>query len=63
MWYSIIMLKSNEVQLYVTNLNSILVICQELYEKDFDTFFRKKGNLNRPSVGIFENRMSVRIDV
>ena len=29
---------------------SILVICQELFEKDFDMFFRKKGNFNRPSV-------------
>lgn len=29
--------------------NSILVICQELFEKDFDMFFRKKGNFNRPS--------------
>ena len=28
---------------------SILVICQELFEKDFDMFFRKKGNFNRPS--------------
>ncbi|MEZ3485727.1 MAG: hypothetical protein K1W22_03795, partial [Lachnospiraceae bacterium] len=25
---------------------SILVICQELFEKDFDMFFRKKGNFN-----------------
>lgn len=29
--------------------NSILVICQELFEKDFDMFFRNKGNFNRPS--------------
>ena len=29
--------------------DSILVICQELFEKDFDMFFRKKGNFNRPS--------------
>ena len=29
---------------------SILVICQELFEEDFDMFFRKKGNFNRPSV-------------
>ncbi len=29
---------------------SILVICQVLFEKDFDMFFRKKGNFNRPSV-------------
>ena len=28
---------------------SILVICQELFEKDFDMFFRNKGNFNRPS--------------
>lgn len=28
---------------------SILVICQELFLKDFDVFFRKKGNFNRPT--------------
>lgn len=31
---------------------SILVICQELFKEDFDVFFRKKGNFNRPSVCI-----------
>ena len=31
-------------------VKSILVICQELFEKDFDVFFGKKGNFNRPSV-------------
>ena len=30
--------------------DSILVICQDFFEKDFDMFFRKKDNLNRPSV-------------
>ena len=34
---------------------SILVICQELFEKDFDMFFRKKGNFNRPSVCFTQN--------
>lgn len=24
------------------------MICQEFFEKDFDMFFRKKGNFNRP---------------
>lgn len=43
--------------------NSILVICQELFEKDFDMFFRKKGNFNRPSVCFMQNRMSVRLDI
>ena len=33
-------------------LASILVICQELFKEDFDVFFRKKGNFNRPSVCI-----------
>ena len=42
---------------------SILVICQELFEKDFDMFFRKKGNFNRPSVCFMQNRMSVRLDI
>ena len=32
--------------------DSILVICQEFFEKDFDMFFRKKGNFNRPSAEI-----------
>lgn len=32
---------------------SILVICQELFEKDFDMFFGKKGNFNRHSVNSF----------
>ena len=42
---------------------SILVICQELFEDDFDVFFRKKGNFNRPSVCIKKNRMSVRFGI
>ena len=42
---------------------SILVICQEIFKKDLDMFFRKKGNLNRPSVVFFKNRMSVRLDI
>lgn len=42
---------------------SILVICQELFEKDFNMFFRKKGNFNRPSVYLKQNRMSVRFDI
>jgi len=29
---------------------SILVVCQGLFEKDFDMYFQKKGNLNKPSV-------------
>ena len=29
---------------------SILVICQEPFKKDFDMDFLKKGNLNRPSI-------------
>lgn len=29
---------------------SILVICQDLFEKDFDMFFGEKGNFNKPSV-------------
>lgn len=36
----------------ITINRSILVICQEPFEKDFDVSFRKKGNLNRPSVCI-----------
>ena len=44
-------------------LKSILVICQELFEKDFNMFFRKKGNFNRPSVYLKQNRMSVRFDI
>ena len=43
--------------------NSILVICQELFKKDFDVYFGKKGNFNRPSVYISKNRMSVRLDM
>jgi len=31
-------------------LQSILVICQEPFKKDFDMDFLKKGNLNRPSI-------------
>jgi len=42
----ILMLETNPL------LESILVICQELFEDDFDVFFRKKGNFNRPSVCI-----------
>ena len=42
---------------------SILVICQELLEIDFDMFFRKKGNFNRPSVYFTYNRMSVRLNI
>ena len=42
---------------------SILVICQELFKKDFDMFFRKKGNFNRPSVCFAQNRMSVRLNI
>ena len=42
---------------------SILVICQELFEIDFDMFFRKKGNFNRPSVCFARNRMSVRFNI
>ena len=42
-------------------IKSILVICQELFEEDFDMFFRKKGNFNRPSVYFTYNRMSVRL--
>ena len=45
------------------NRESILVICQELFEKDFDMFFRKKGNFNRPSICFTQNRMSVRFDI
>jgi len=45
----------------INNLLSILVICQELFEKDFDMFFGEKGNFNRPSVGIYKNRMSVSV--
>ena len=41
----------------------ILVICQELFEEDFDMFFRKKGNFNRPSVYFTYNRMSVRLNI
>lgn len=42
---------------------SILVICQDLFEKDFDMFFREKGNFNRPSVEFTQNRMSVRLAI
>ncbi|MDY3685569.1 MAG: hypothetical protein SO027_02460, partial [[Clostridium] symbiosum] len=45
------------------NCKSILVICQELFEEDFDMFFRKKGNFNRPSVYFTYNRMSVRLNI
>lgn len=41
-------LRQKMQQLYT----SILVICQELFKEDFDVFFRKKGNFNRPSVCI-----------
>ncbi len=44
-------------------IKSILVICQELFEEDFDMFFRKKGNFNRPSVYFTYNRMSVRLNI
>ena len=44
-------------------IKSILVICQELFEEDFDMFFRKKGNFNRPSVYFTNNRMSVRLNI
>ena len=37
------------------SIGSILVICQELFEKDFDMFFGKKGNFNRPSVCFTQN--------
>ena len=33
---------------------SILVICQDLFAKDFAMFFRKKGNFNKPSVKFFQ---------
>lgn len=46
-----------------TIAESILVICQELFEEDFDMFFRKKGNFNRPSVYFTYNRMSVRLNI
>ena len=46
-----------------TDKKSILVICQELFEEDFDMFFRKKGNFNRPSVYFTYNRMSVRLNI
>ena len=51
--------EKQKVQLEV----SILVICQELFEEDFDMFFRKKGNFNRPSVYFTYNRMSVRLNI
>lgn len=47
----------------VNAASSILVICQELFEEDFDMFFRKKGNFNRPSVYFTYNRMSVRLNI
>lgn len=40
------------VEFKQTCVKSILVICQELFKEDFDVFFRKKGNFNRPSVCI-----------
>ncbi len=40
---------------YMSDADSILVICQELFEKDFDMFFGKKGNFNRPSVCFTQN--------
>ena len=49
-----------------TNIwKSILVICQELFEKDFDVFFRKKGNFNRHSVCISKktNVSSIQYDI
>lgn len=49
-------------EMYVSSL-SILVICQEFFEKDFDVFFRKKGNFNRPLVGILENLTLVRYNI
>jgi hypothetical protein len=48
---------------YIKKYGSILVICQELFEKDFDKFFIKKGNFNRPSVCFTQNRMSVCLDI
>ena len=47
----------------IIQTDSILVICQELFEEDFDMFFRKKGNFNRPSVYFTYNRMSVRLNI
>lgn len=47
----------------LSSYKSILVICQELFEEDFDMFFRKKGNFNRPSVYFTYNRMSVRLNI
>ncbi|MEZ3463088.1 MAG: hypothetical protein K1W23_13280, partial [Lachnospiraceae bacterium] len=32
------------IVMLLMNIKSILVICQELFEKDFDMFFGKKGN-------------------
>lgn len=48
---------------FFIGIKSILVICQELFEEDFDMFFRKKGNFNRPSVYFTYNRMSVRLNI
>ena len=42
---------------------ALKVPIQELFEKDFNMFFRKKGNFNRPSVYLKQNRMSVRFDI
>ena len=33
------------------------------FEEDFDMFFRKRGNFNRPSVYFTYNRMSVRLNI
>ena len=62
--FSDIFLRASEWLFINFNIQkSILVICQELFEEDFDMFFRKKGNFNRPSVYFTYNRMSVRLNI
>lgn len=48
----IFMLHPTTILQHLSINESILVICQELFKEDFDVFFRKKGNFNRPSVCI-----------
>lgn len=41
--------------------NSILVICQELFKKDFDMFRSKKGALNRRMEKMRQSQTLVRL--
>ena len=60
MWQVWVILKIYE---YMRLRKSILVICQEIFEKDFDMFFLKRVTLINLRCILNKNRKSVRLDI